>query len=135
MLQTEKVHRVTVDFSEEAYIALEQLSNDLKTTKADILRRSLGLMRFVVEETNNGANFVLENPKTKEAARLLKDLSSPPKTLFLLAEKNPNLELGVRNLPGANVLLVDGLNVYDLLAAQRIVCTPQALKKIEERLA
>ena len=76
----------------------------------------------------------LENPKTKDAVRLLSDLSSPSKTLFLLAEKNTNLELGVRNLPGVNVLLVDGLNVYDLLAAERIVCTPQALKKIEERL-
>ena len=77
----------------------------------------------------------LENPKTKEAVQLLNDLGSPAKTLFLLAEKNPNLELGVRNLPNVNVLLVDGLNVYDLLAAEKIVCTPQALKKIEERLA
>lgn len=77
----------------------------------------------------------LQNPKTKEAAQLLSDLNSPPNTLFLLAEKNANLEMGVRNLPNVNVLLVDGLNVYDLLAAERIVCTPQALKKIEERLA
>jgi large subunit ribosomal protein L4 len=77
----------------------------------------------------------LENPKTKEAVQLLKDLDSPAKTLFLLAEKNSNLELGVRNLLNVNVLLVDGLNVYDLLSAERIVCTPQALKKIEERLA
>jgi len=77
----------------------------------------------------------LENPKTREAVQLLNDLSLPPKTLFLLAEKNPNLELGVRNLPKVQVLLVDGLNVFDLLAAERIVCTPQALKKIEERLA
>jgi len=77
----------------------------------------------------------LQNPKTKEAAQLLSDLNSPPNTLFLLAEKNTNLEMGVRNLPNVNVLLVDGLNVYDLLAAERIVCTPQALKKIEERLA
>lgn len=77
----------------------------------------------------------LDNPKTKEALKLLSDLGSPSKTLFLLAEKNSNLELGVRNLPNVNVLLVDGLNVYDLLAAEKIVCTPQALKKIEERLA
>ena len=31
----------------------------------------------------------LENPKTKEAAQLLKGLGSPRKTLFLLAEKAP----------------------------------------------
>lgn len=97
----------------------------LKSILTDRVRNQ---MLFVVDK------LTLENPKTKEAVQLLNDLSSPPKTLFLLAEKNPNLELGVRNLPDANVLLVDGLNVYDLLAAERIVCTPQALKKIEERL-
>jgi len=70
--QTERVHRVTVDFSEDAYIALEQLTSDLTTSKADILRRALGLMRFVVEETNNGANFVLENPKTKDRKQIVR---------------------------------------------------------------
>jgi len=72
MLQTEKVHRVTVDFSEEAYITLEQLSNALKTSKADTLRRALGLMSFVVEESDKGSNFVLENPKTKERKQIVR---------------------------------------------------------------
>ena len=77
----------------------------------------------------------IENPKTSEAVQLLKSLDSSRKTLFLLSERNPNLELGVRNLPGVDVLLVDGLNVYDLAVHDKIFCTPQALKKIEERLA
>jgi len=77
----------------------------------------------------------IENPKTSEAVQLLKGLGSSRKTLFLLAERNPNLELGVRNLPDVNVLLVDGLNVFDLAAHDKIFCTPQALNKIEERLA
>ena len=72
MLQTQQIHRVTVDFSDEAYIALEQLSNDLRTTKADVLRRALGLMRFVVEETNQGANVILENPKTKDRKQVVR---------------------------------------------------------------
>lgn len=76
----------------------------------------------------------LENPKTKEAAALLVSMGLPEKTLFLVSEKNTNLQLAVRNLPRADVLLVDGLNVFDLLAHDRIVCTPEALKKIEERL-
>ena len=49
-------------------------------------------------------------------------------------EKNKNLQLAVRNLPQVDVLLIDGLNVYDLLSHDRIVCTKEALKKIEERL-
>jgi large subunit ribosomal protein L4 len=76
----------------------------------------------------------LESPKTRDAVALLANMSLPAKTLFIVSEKNNNLQLAVRNLPKANVLLVDGLNVFDLLSHERIVCTPEALKKIEERL-
>jgi large subunit ribosomal protein L4 len=77
----------------------------------------------------------LENPKTKDAVALLASMSLPAKTLFLVAEKNKNLQLAVRNLPQVNVLLIDGLNVFDLLSHDRVVCTKEALKKIEERLS
>ena len=76
----------------------------------------------------------LAEPKTKAAVALLKKLDLPPKTIFLVDGKNHNLELAVRNLPRVDVLSVDGLNVYDLLMHEKIVCTPEALKKIEERL-
>jgi large subunit ribosomal protein L4 len=76
----------------------------------------------------------LENPKTKEAVTLLANLGLPAKTLFIVAEKNANLQLAVRNLPQTDVLLVDGLNVFDLLVHEKIVTTSEALKKIEERL-
>ncbi|MCF8721740.1 50S ribosomal protein L4 [Nitrospina gracilis] len=83
----------------------------------------------VVESLN------LEAPKTKQAVALLGKLGLPEKTLFLVAEKSPNLELAVRNLPQTNVLSVDGVNVFDLLVHQKIVCTPDSLKKLEERLS
>lgn len=76
----------------------------------------------------------LAEPKTKSALVLLKKLGLPSKTLFLVDKTNSNLELAVRNLPHVDVLPVDGLNVYDLLIHEKIVCTPEALKKIEERL-
>ena len=79
-------------------------------------------------------SIILEQPKTKDAAALLKKLSLPNKTLFIISEKNRNFQLAVRNLPNTNVLLVDGLNVYDLLKHEKIVCTKEALQKIEERL-
>jgi large subunit ribosomal protein L4 len=77
----------------------------------------------------------LENPKTREAIALLTRMGLPAKTLFLVSGKNSNLQLAVRNLPHVDVLLVDGLNVFDLLSHERIVCTLEALKKIEERLS
>ena len=66
---------------------------------------------------------------------MIKALGLPEKVLFLTAEKNENLELAVRNLPTVNVLPVEGLNVYDLLLHEKIVCTPETVKKLEERLA
>ena len=79
-------------------------------------------------------SITLDQPKTKDAAAMLKKLSLPNKTLFILSEKNQNFQLAVKNLPYTNVLLVDGLNVFDLLKHETIVCTKDALKKIEERL-
>ncbi len=97
-------------------------------------------IKSVLTERLKGQNFTvvdslnLENPKTKDAVALLASLSLPAKTLFLVSEKNTNLQLAVRNLPQVDVLLVDGINVFDLLVHERIVCTPEALKKIEARL-
>ncbi len=76
----------------------------------------------------------LENPKTREAIQLLKSLELSERTLFLIAARNVNLELAVRNLPGASVLPVEGLNVLDLLLYEKIVCTPETFKRLEERL-
>ncbi len=96
--------------------------------KSVLTERLKGNSFTVVDSLN------LENPKTKDAVALLASMGLPPKTLFLVSEKNNNLQLAFRNIPRADVLLVDGLNVFDLLAHERIVCTPEALKKIEERL-
>ena len=79
-------------------------------------------------------SILLDKPKTKDAAAMLKKLSLPNKTLFIISEKNRNFQLVVRNLPYVNVLLVDGLNVFDLLKHEKIVCTKDALQRIEERL-
>ena len=87
---------------------------------------------------NNGLQVVeklsLAEPKTNAAVELLKKLELPERTLFVVAEKDRNLELAVRNLPNTDVLPVDGLNVFDLLLHEKIVCTPESIKKIEERL-
>lgn len=87
---------------------------------------------------NNGLLVVqdlsLDAPKTKSAVALLSQLGLTGRTLFVLGGENRNLQLAVRNLPQAECLPVAGLNVYDLLRHDRIVCTPETLKQIEERL-
>lgn len=80
-------------------------------------------------------SLALANPKTKEAVALVKNLGLPAKTLFITDGRNENLALAVRNLKDVDVLPVEGLNVYDLVLHEKIVCTPESLKKIEERLS
>ena len=101
--------------------------------------KKLALKSVLTERARNNGLQVVENltlsePKTKAAVELIKKLELPPRTLFVVAEKDKNLELAVRNLPSTDVLLVEGLNVFDLLHHEKIVCTPESIKKIEERL-
>ena len=102
--------------------------------------KKLALKSVLTERArNNGLRVVekltLDEPKTKAALELLKKLELPERTLFVVAEKDHNLELAVRNLRRTDVLPVDGLNVFDLLVHETIVCTPESIKKIEERLS
>jgi len=111
-------------------------SFDIKMSKK---AKKLALKSVLTERAlNNNIQIVeslaLSEPKTKQAMALLKALDLPEKTLFIVAEKDKNLELAVRNLPRTDVLPVEGINVFDLLMHERIVCTPEAIKKIEERL-
>lgn len=55
--------RVTVDFSDEAYKAIDEIAQALSTTKSEALRKSLGLMHFVLEERKRGAKLLIEDPK------------------------------------------------------------------------
>jgi large subunit ribosomal protein L4 len=112
-------------------------SYDFKISKKS---RQLALKSALTDRLRSGNLVVvdqisLDAPKTKEAVQLLKGLNLSGKTLFIVSEDNVNLRLAVRNLIGINVLRVEGLNVYDLLLHEKVVCTQDALKKIEERLS
>ena len=52
--------RITADFSPEAYEALERVAENLDTTKADALRRALGLIDFLLTEKKENWKLVLE---------------------------------------------------------------------------
>jgi hypothetical protein len=64
-------HRVTVDFSNEAYEAVEAISKKLSTSKSEALRKALGLMRFVLEEKKKGAKLILEGPERGERREII----------------------------------------------------------------
>jgi large subunit ribosomal protein L4 len=76
----------------------------------------------------------IPDPKTKHIVTVLKDLGAGRRTLILLSEKDRNIHLASRNLVDVQVLPVVGLNVYDLLHHDHIICTKDALTKLQERL-
>lgn len=57
------------------------------------------------------------------------------RSLFVIADADPRIELSARNLPNVKVLRVAGLNVHDLLRFEYLVLTRDALQKIEERFS
>ncbi len=84
----------------------------------------------VVEELKLGT------PKTKDMVSLLKGLSlDKVNTLIIVKELDENMILASRNLE--NIVLIDAseINVLDLVAADKILTTQEALEKIEEVLA
>lgn len=76
----------------------------------------------------------LKEPKTKLLAAELATLDAP-KCLIVAEDISENLYLASRNLPYVQVLDVAGLNPVDLVAAEKVVVTEAAVKKIEEWLA
>jgi len=78
----------------------------------------------------------LPDHKTKSAIAFLKGLGLEDKKVLLVVEEiDFNLDRATRNLPKVKVLKAEGLNVYDLLDHEVVVCTRGALDIIEEALA
>ncbi len=81
-------------------------------------------------------DFQFEAPKTKEFIAITNNLKvSDKKLLMVLPEANKNVYLSARNLKGANVQTVSGLNTYRVLDAGVVVFTEQALSAIDNILS
>jgi large subunit ribosomal protein L4 len=74
---------------------------------------------------------VLEKPKTKEIANLLKQFSLT-KVLIITEEPDINLYLSARNIPNVDVISVREINPVILLKSNKVAVTADALKQIEE---
>ncbi|EAZ91344.1 50S ribosomal protein L4 [Crocosphaera chwakensis] len=76
----------------------------------------------------------LPQPKTKELASALGRWGVEPnqKVALVLVETDENIYLSARNICYLKIMRADSLNVYDLLDADKIVITSEALTKIQE---
>lgn len=76
----------------------------------------------------------LPRPKTKELMNALTrwGVEVGSKVLLITAEKQETIYLSARNVPRLKLIAADQLNVFDLLHADRIVATSEAIAKIQE---
>lgn len=80
-------------------------------------------------------DFSFDEPKTKKAIELLSNFGlEKSKILLVLKDKDQNVMKSFKNLPKAKVLLVDGLNTYDILNADHVLIVKSAIDSINERL-
>lgn len=102
--------------------------------------RRLALMTALSSKQASGElilldQLIVEDVKTKAMRLILDGLDASKSSLVVLTESDRNIELSARNLPGITVLSTEGVNVYDLMAHEKLVMTDAARKKLEERLA
>lgn len=79
-------------------------------------------------------SFTLETNKTSEAKSILKQLTSDKNILIVVEELNDNLILATRNLKNVVLLQTSEINTYDVIAADTMIITSDAVKTLEEVL-
>ncbi len=109
------------------------------TTKMNRKERRLALRTAFysrLEDTIAVENFgsELDRPKTKEIIAALKRWGIEPdaKVLLILKEVPENVNLSTRNISNVKLIKATNLNVFDLLNANKIVVTTDALEQIQE---
>lgn len=86
---------------------------------------------FIVDE------FSLKEPKTRMMAEVLEKITGGQNCLIVYPERDENYEFLVRaikNLPNANILLADYLNIRDLLGHEKVILVKSGLDRISEIL-
>lgn len=102
--------------------------------------RRLALKSALSTKVIDGNIIVLETldfeaPKTKDMVAVLNALNVNNKVLVVTADENRNVELSARNIAGVKPVEAKGINVYDLLAHDKLVITKDAVATVEGVLA
>ena len=76
----------------------------------------------------------LESNKTKDVKAILSNLKVNKNVLIIVDELDENIVLATRNLNNVTLLEVSEINTLDVIAADNMIITESAVKKIEEVL-
>ena len=77
-------------------------------------------------------SLVMEEYKTKFIVNMLKAVGSEKKALIVLPENDSKIIASASNIPGVKTALVNTLNVYDILNADKLIVVKNAVAQIEE---
>jgi large subunit ribosomal protein L4 len=80
-------------------------------------------------------NFELDAPRTKAVVELLDGVKAGKRVLLVLGSHNEMLERSARNIPHVQVIMASNLNVRDLLVAETVLITRDAVEHTTEVLA
>ena len=111
------------------------------TFKLNRIVRRLALRSGLTLKANDNNIICVENVemtqiKTKDFVKVLKDLGIDRKALFVVdfEENFDNAYMSLRNLNNVVMLSVEGLNIYDLQNANKLVLTKTAAARLGEVL-
>lgn len=76
--------------------------------------------------------FTLDEFSTKSVVKLLDAIGADRKALIVIPENNVKVVRSARNIPGVKTALVNTINVYDILNADKLVVIKDAVAQIEE---
>ena len=76
-----------------------------------------------------------EAPKTQDFKKVLANLSVDTKTLVVVDEDNENAILSARNLSNVQVMTTKGINVLDVVNADKLVIVQSSIEEIQGGLA
>ena len=93
--------------------------------KSALTSKVQGAKLIVVDELK------FDEIKTKNFANVMSNLKVN-KGLVVVAENDANVVLSARNMADVNTTLVNTMNVYDVMKANTVVLTKDAVAKIEE---
>jgi large subunit ribosomal protein L4 len=100
--------------------------------------RALALKHALSAKAKDGGIVVLdkaaiENGKTRALSQSFGKLEIVNALIIDGAQVDANFRLAVRNIPGVDVLPIQGINVYDILRRNKLVLTRAALDALEAR--
>jgi large subunit ribosomal protein L4 len=108
-------------------------------TKINSKVRRLALQRSFSESVKNSGVIVVddikfESPKTKEAVSAFNAMKATGKILCVVADYEENSILATSNLPAVCLMKASAVNTYQVLWADMLVCSKDAMDVIVKRI-